>query len=216
MSDEKTPKILDFGKDKIAAIEKVKEILCTTTSGWPKYLIYDPDNDDEVSLLFDLLFEGAVFIAEVCYTPIKDFPGDVRQRAEQCLYRLAKRDADYVLLNAANCFLRHELDLEKSDKMAVFYQGINSYVRCGDLEPVRLFEYLEKDYCESIVIFSGFKPDADNTDEAFYVFGLRAPKEYVLRKLQEMRKRRFEQLADFMNKMEEANNIYPKIRGELT
>jgi hypothetical protein len=83
-------------------------------------------------------------------------------------------------------------------------------VRCGDLSPEKLFEFLQRDGCERIIVFSGAKPDESRPEEAFYSFEMQAPKSYILERLGELQEERLETYRRFMEQSR-LDSIFPKV-----
>jgi len=181
---EKDPIILDFSGDEWEAVKKLESILCTTP--WRKHLnVYD-DFPSETKLLIQLLREKAIIIGEVYYTPHEKLTEETVKKANTYLLYLHKRQVDHNLYSVVNLFSEYEIDIFLTDRLALFYPHIQAYVRCGDLEPAKLFELMQKDCCKRVIIFNGAQPDDNDPQEAFYSFEMQAPKTYILEKLAEL------------------------------
>ena len=118
---------------------------------------------------------------------------------------------DTIFLNAVNYFSRYDPDIEKTDNGSLFYPAINAYVRCGDLSPKKLFELMQKDGCERVMVFgNGLRMDKEYPWEEFHSFEMRAPKAYILEKLEQMWDEQMEVIRRAMEKAG-ANSIIPNI-----
>jgi hypothetical protein len=206
---EKAPVILDFGDDAVEAVRKLESILYT--SGWNNYIIVDPDTPSEDALLFSLIWEKAIVVAEVYYTYTTDFTEELKNKAHDYFHRLRKRNIDNIYLNAVNFFSKHEPDVDKTDNGALFYSAINAYVRCGDLSPSKLLELLKKDDCDRIFVFgSTLWLDKDQPRQIFHSFEMRAPKKYILQRLDELQEERHKRYCEIMETTE-INDVFPSV-----
>ena len=205
---KKAPFILDFGVDEWEAVKKLESILCTTP--WNRHLnIYD-NLPSETKLLIEMLIERAIVIGEVYYTPT-EITEDTRKKARNYLMYLHKREIDYNLLNMVNCFSENEIDMSLTDKFALYYPHIKAYVRCGDLEPEKIFEFLQRDCCERVIIFNDAQPEANSLAEAFYSFEMNAPKAYILEKMAKLQEKKTEAFRLALEKIE-IDNIIPDVK----
>ena len=206
--NEKSPVILDFGGDEWEAVKKLEAILCTTP--WNHYLnIYD-DTPNETKLLLELLREKAIVVGEVYYTRAEITEEHIRKASEYLLY-LHKREIDHNLLSIVNFFSNHEIDIPLTDRFALYYPHIKAYVRCGDLEPVKLFDLLRNDYCEKVIMFNGATTDDGSEYEAFYSFELRMPKTYITEKLAKLQDEKTEMIFRTLEKIGN-DRIIPDIK----
>lgn len=206
VADNKAPILLDFGGDILEAVEKLESVLCNTP--WYQRLnIYD-DTPNETKLLIRLLRERAIVIGEVYYTPLEKITDEVREKAEEYLDYLYKKNADSDLLNIAGLYLNHEIEKPPSDRNALFFPHIKAYIRCGDLRPEKLFQLLQKDGCERVIVFNGAQPDENSPEEAFYSFEMQAPKSYIIEQLAELQEERCQGFYDAVKKY---NDIIPNI-----
>ena len=203
--NEKASVILDFGGDEWDALKRLETILCTTP--WHKHLnVYDPF-PSETKLLIKLLRERAIIIGEVYYTPQEELTEETIKKANKYLLYLHKRQVDHNLFNVVNFFSEYEIDISLTDRLALFFPHIQAYVRCGDLEPAKLFELLQKDCCKRVIIFNGAQPDDGNPQEVCYSVEMQAPKTYILEKLAELQDEKNEALYNAMIKIHNAQNI---------
>ena len=206
---EKAPTILDFSGDGLEALNKLESILYT--SGWNHYIIMDPDTPSEEKLLFSLIREGAIVVWEVYYTFTYTVTDEIKEKAHKYFGRLRKRNMDSIFLNAVDYFSRHESDIEKAENGSLFYPSINAYVRCGDLSPKKLLKLMQKDGCERIIIFgSCLRQDKEQPWEVFHSFEMRAPKTYIIEKLEQMQEEIMQAIHRAMEKSG-SNDIIPDV-----
>jgi len=205
--DVKQPNIIDFSGDMAETIEKLESILCNTP--WYQRLDIYSELPNETTLLIQLLRAGAMFVAEIYYIPC-DINEDIRNKADEFLGYLSKRQVDGDLLNVAGRFLNHEIEIPPPSRHALYFPHINAYVRCGDLKPKKLLELLLMDGCERVLVFNSARPDEDSRYQAFYSFEMRAPKSYIIERMDELQ----EQVTQALFKaMERAgnNDIFPDV-----
>jgi len=205
-TNNKTPKLLDFSGDILEAVTKLESVLCNTP--WYQHLnIYD-DAPNEAKVLIKLLREKAIVIGEVYYTPLDKVTDEVRKKANEYLDYLYKKNVDSDLLNIAGLYSKHEFEKPPSDRNALLFPHIKAYIRCGDLSPEKLFQLLQKDGCERVIVFNGAQPDENSPEEAFYSFEMQAPKEYIIGKLAELQE---ERCQAYYRTMEKVNDIIPDV-----
>jgi hypothetical protein len=206
----KDPIILDFGGDAAEAVRKLESILYT--SGWNHYMIFYPDTPSEDKLLFSLIREGAVYVGEVYYEFTHDFTEELKEKAYKYFHRLRKRDMDSIYLNAVSHFSKYVPDIEKTANGALFYLEINAYVRYGDLSPAKLLELMAMDGCERVIIFgNGLRQNKEQPWEEFHSFEMRAPKEYIMQRLNELRDEQSEAIYRALTKAG-IDDIIPDIK----
>ena len=207
--EHKDPIILDFSGDVTEALNLLESILYT--SGWNNHIRAYLDTPNEDKLLFSLIREGAIAVGEVYYTFTRDIPEDIQSRANKYFHRLRKREIDSIYLNAVNYFSRHEPDIEKTDNGALFYPAISAFVRCGNLSPQRLLELMQTDGCERVIVFgSGLRYDKEQPWEVFRSFEMRAPKEYILQKLNDLQEERMQHYFA-VSERSEAKEMFPTV-----
>jgi hypothetical protein len=69
------------------------------------------------------------------------------------------------------------------NRNALFFPHIKAFVRCGDLKPEKLFDFLKYDGCERVIVFNGAKPDENSLLEAYYSFEMTVPKSHIIAEL---------------------------------
>jgi len=155
--------------------------------------------------------EDAIAVCEIYYTFTRDFTEEVEEKAHRYFHRLGKRDMDSIYLNAVNCFSKYEPDIDKTDNGALFYPDMKAYVRCGNLSPRKLFELMQQDGCERVIIFgSGLRQDKEQPWEEFHSFEMHAPKAYILEALNKMRDEQMQMVCLAMEKTG-INDIIPDV-----
>ena len=206
--NEKAPAILDFSGDILETVNKLESILCTTP--WNRCLnIYDT-SPSETKLLIELLREKSIVVGEVYYNP-GEFTDEITNKAKSYLFYLAKRDVDYNLYTVARIFSKYEIDISLTEKIALYYPDIKAYVRCGDLSPEKLFELLQKDCCERVIIVNGAKPNENSAEEAYYSFEMRTSKSYILERLEKLQDEKMEAIYKVMEKSN-IDNVFPDVK----
>jgi hypothetical protein len=206
--NETIPKMLDFNIDWWDAARKLEIILCT--SPWNQRLGVYVKEPDEAKLLVDLLCEEAIAIYEIYYTP-EEFTEDTYAKARMYLRYLSKKEPDYNLCTVAAIFSKCDIDISLTDNLALYFPKIEAYVRCGDFSPGKIFGLLAKDGCKRVIIVNGAQPDEDKPEETYYSFEMRAPKEYILGRLADLKNRKTEEMREAIEKSG-MDDIIPKIK----
>lgn len=202
-TNNKPPKLLDFSGDILEAVNKLESVLCNTP--WYQHLnIYD-DTPNETKVLIKMLRKKALVVSEVYYMPLTKITDEIRKKANEYLDYLYKKNVDCDLFNVAGFFLNHEFEKPPSDRNALFFPHIKAYVRCGDLKPEKIFQFLQRDGCERVIVFNGTQPDENCPEEAFYSFEMQAPKEYIIERLAGLEEERCHAYYQAMKKVESLN-----------
>ena len=204
--------ILDFEKNGIQAYNRLDSILFS--SGWNHLPFTQELSDMETKLLFPLVSSNLLRIFEHCYAPNHDHSAEVLRKADYLAALLHKRNRSQSLCDLQEIFAKYEPDLTQPRIRcnALFYPELKAYIRCGDLFPQKLFELLEDEDCETIILF----PDTcfSDTESAYYTIECTLPKKKLFEVLEKMK---IEALTEAANAIEQANlysNIIPTLTGE--
>lgn len=205
----KTPVMLDFNGNAWETAQKLASILYT--SGWSNYILIGREASADDKALVSLVQEGALAVGEITYTYRYDFDDVFERKAYEYSHRLRKRNLCYTYYNAVNYFSKYEPDIEKTDNGALYYPDINAYVRCGDLSPMKLLELFHHDGCKRVIVFgNGVEGCRDNPLETFHSFELVAPKEYLMKRLEDYQAELMDKYYDAINKLG-INDIFPPV-----
>ena len=181
----------DFSGDgSLESAERLEGILCS--GHWsdmgPNY------EDERTRLLLRLLHTGGIAVYKRSYIQRMDASLELMNRTRKMNWYMRKRHVSQTLIDIANIFTAYEYDAGRTTYNSLFFPELKAFVRCGGISPDKLFELLEQDGCDMVMLF----PDAYEED-FFYTFSLAMPREEFLRKLEEMQ----ENIAEVIRKVNE-------------
>lgn len=202
----------DFSGDKgLEAADRLEDILCSGNFG-DRGLDY---KDEHTLLLLRLLANGGIAIYKRAYTKRTDTPPEIRRRAGEINHIIRKRYVTQTLLDIADIFSEYEYDGGRTVYNSLFLPELKAYIRCGGLPPDRLFEMLEQDGCDMVLLF----PDAQFAEgDFFHAFSRVMPREAFANALAEMNERILEAMHEASRKWEEQSGFkfpsFPDIEPE--
>ena len=159
--------------------------------------------DERTRLLLRLLHTGGIAVYKRSYIQRMDASLELMNRTREMNWYMRKRHVSQTLIDIANIFTAYEYDAGRTAYNSLFFPELKAFVRCGGISPDKLFELLEQDGCDMVMLF----PDAYGED-FFYTFSLAMPREEFLRKLEEMQGN----IAEAMRKANEKLGIaFPSI-----
>jgi|GEM_PF-1872059 len=181
----------DFERDKgMEALKRLENILCSPNWG-RSALDY---RDKRTILLIQLIRMNGLLVYEHRYTPNREYTEETRREAEILSHIFRMRSVNQTMFDLLELFPDQEPDTRTREHNALFYPGLNAFIRCGDLNAERMFELFEYDDCEKIIIFPNLY--ISDTEDAYYIFELAMPKQTLLKVLGEMREERQRELSE--------------------
>ena len=196
----------DFREDGFKdSVRKLDEILCS--GGWTCHgLMYDRD---ETLLLAQLLHVGGIGIFEREFTLREDCTPEVRARAGELFDEMRKRSGGGMMSEISRLF-PHEFEHGRTLHNAPFYPTLKAYIRCGSLSPEWIFEMLEKEDCERIILF----PDGViSTTEGVHYFIVRSmPRSDFMEELQTMKDKRLSLIYEMLQGTN--HDVFPRPRED--
>jgi len=189
----------DFSGDKgLEAAGRLEDILCSGhwSDRGPNY------KDERTRLLIRLLHIGGIAVYKRIYNRRTDASPELRRRAGEISLFMHKEYAGQTLIDIADIFSAYEYDAGRTVYNSLFFPELKVYVRCGGLAPDKLFEFLEQDGCDTVMLF----PDAYGED-FFYAFVRVMPREDFLSALEEMRENILEAMHEALRKAEKNGSL---------
>lgn len=162
------------GDDSLASAKRLEGIL--SSGHWSdKGVNYE---DERTMLLLRLLHIGGIAVYKRTYIQKTGASLDLNRRAMEMNWCMHKRQVSQTLIDIADIFSAYEYDAGKTTYNSLFFPALKTFVRCGGISPDKLFELLEQDGCDMVMLF----PDAYGED-FFYTFSLAMPRAEFLRAL---------------------------------
>lgn len=174
--------LFNFEQDGMKAFDRLDGILFSTN--WNHLPISTEFSDSETGLLFALIRSDLLRIFEYRYVPNYDPSPEIQHKATQLAYCLHKRQVPQSLFDVLELFAEHEPEPYQNECNAMFYPDLKAYVRCGDLTPKNLFEMLENEDCEKILLFQG--TCVSEKESVYYMIECTLPKQKLFEILGEM------------------------------
>ena len=198
----------DFTGDAgVASLDKLEDIMRAGHWGSSGLMFGLIEKSEPVLLLLRLLEIGGIALYKRDYVPQEEISPEIRQRAEDYNVYMRKRDVRQPLLDIASLFYENEFDGSKTVFNSLFFPAMRAFVRCGSLTPEKLFEMLERDGCDRVLLFSGEQYEGEYCCHEF----LRAmPRHDFMNALEAMRKRTLSAMHEAICRAE-AQGIFPSL-----
>ena len=202
--------IFDFDEDGgLKALEKLEAIMCS--AHWSRRrLNYE---DDRTALLIHLIRLNGLAVYE-CRNPLEpDYSEENVCRARKLTNLFRKRQMDSSMLKLAMLFPNQEPDLRIREHNALFYPGLKVFIRCGDLDAGDLFDMLEHEGCDGVIVFPG--DYATDHTVAYYTFARFMSRQELIEMLEKLREQLQQKMFEIQNLLHEKHGSpFPPIPRE--
>jgi len=158
--------------------------------------------DERTRLLLRLLDIGGIVVYKRIYNKRTDASPELRRRAGEISLFMHKEYAGQTLIDIAGIFSDYEYDAGRTTYNSLFFPELKAFVRCGGLSPEKLFELLEQDGCDAVMLF----PEAYGED-FFYAFSRAMPRENFLNALEEMQGNILEAMHEALRRAEKNGSL---------
>lgn len=185
---------LSFDFNDIGALRRLEDILCS--GHWSERGLNDEDM--RTKFLLQLLQAGAIIIYKREYIQKFDASPKIQQRANALHLLMGKRNIGQAVLDIADIFFDYAYE-PKTIYNSIYFPKLKAFVRNGNLPPERLFELLEYDDCDTVMLFSDMQSDGGTF---FHAIHRSMPRELFSKELEAMQGRQTEAMREALKQVE--------------